>query len=331
MSSVNSNRTGSTKAQDNAPPPPKKPVDKQQVPGELEHAADMFSSLMVKPEATTEESGLMDAGSAILAGSGGDEQTSSMPDMSRMSSFSELRNMPESHHQQQQLAGYQSPGSQQQFADFRPPETKQESLSDLFSKSNNTEPTTETGKAEGDEEGGVKKSEGESNPFAALGRKRDDDREGGGSDRGDGNNPGFSAGDAILQGMRQKDIEAVQVSQAVKELPRITEEIAERIMVSATGLNDTPEVRIELKDSVLPDTEIRISQQDGRLTIALVSDSVTSIEMLSQALDSLQEQLNRKFPDAVEITVSTRADADASGQDGRSRNRRDLYDELRNQ
>ena len=131
--------------------------------------------------------------------------------------------------------------------------------------------------------------------------------------------------------MRQKDIEAVQVSQAVKELPRITEEIAERIMVSAAGLNETPEVRIELKDSIMPDTEIRISQQDGRLTIALVSDSVTSIEMLSQALDSLQEQLNRKFPDAVEITVSTRADADASGQDGRSRNRRDLYDEMRNQ
>ena len=151
MSSVNSNR--STKAQDNAPPPPKKPVDGQHVPGELEHAADMFSSLMVKPESTTEESGLMDAGSALLAGGGGDEHSSSMPDMSHMSAFSELMNMPESHHQQQ-LAGYQSPQSQQQFVEARPSDMKQDSLSDLFSKSNSTESTTETGKAEGDEDGG---------------------------------------------------------------------------------------------------------------------------------------------------------------------------------
>jgi type III secretion system needle length determinant len=143
-------------------------------------------------------------------------------------------------------------------------------------------------------------------------------------------------GDLILQGMTQKaDVSGVAPTAETAatfgpvQLDNIVQQVADRILVTPPGVGGQQEVRIMIKDSILPGTEVRITQHAGQMQISLVTDSARSHDLLTQHQAALQERLTEKLgKDTVVVNVKM----DSQGQpdrDGRSRNQRDIEAELR--
>jgi type III secretion system needle length determinant len=143
-------------------------------------------------------------------------------------------------------------------------------------------------------------------------------------------------GDLILQGMTQKsDVSGVAPTAETAatfgpvQLDHIVQQVADRILVTPPGAGGQQEVRIMIKDSILPGTEVRITQHAGQMQISLVTDSARSHDLLTQHQAALQERLTEKLgKDTVVVNVKM----DSQGQpdrDGRSRNQRDIEAELR--
>jgi type III secretion system needle length determinant len=168
--------------------------------------------------------------------------------------------------------------------------------------------------------------------------RRDDDSQGD-SDGQEGNPEGepapdvFALGDLILQGMTQKTgaqgaAAADAAAFGAMQMENIVQQVADRILVSPPGAGGQ-EVRITIKDSILPGTEVRITQNGGQLQISLVTNDARSHELLAQHQAALQERLTEKLG---KHEVAVKVEMDSGGQpdrDGQSRNQRDIESELR--
>lgn len=105
-------------------------------------------------------------------------------------------------------------------------------------------------------------------------------------------------------------------------------QLAERILSSLPTANTPAEVRISLKESVLPDTEIRIQRTEKSLEVQFVTGSNTTEQVLSPQLRDLQTTLSQRFTGEVRVSLE-RPDMDGNAQgDGRSRQQRNLFEEL---
>lgn len=144
-----------------------------------------------------------------------------------------------------------------------------------------------------------------------------------------------SAGDSILQAFSKPPVEQVAVADAIQgpNWDGVIQQIADKILVSdPMHTQGATEVRIVLKDSILPGTEVRIVQEAGRLQIQLVTDSPESRSVLMNNQAALQERLNEKLSDKqVVVEVAFEGDAQGEAGDGRSRQRRNLQDEYERQ
>ncbi|MBI1247961.1 hypothetical protein GC197_08995 [bacterium] len=111
-----------------------------------------------------------------------------------------------------------------------------------------------------------------------------------------------------------------------KSLEGIIQAVADKMLVSEASGNR--EVRIMLKDSILPGTEVRISQQAGKMQVQFVTDSAKSQEMLSQHQAILQQRLNDKLT-AHDVVVSVEMESQGHGDqhDGESRGKREQQPE----
>jgi len=129
-----------------------------------------------------------------------------------------------------------------------------------------------------------------------------------------------SPGDTILQGMQ-----SVREVAPVHDAPRLEvfREVADRILVSDVAFSGEQEVRVTIKESILPGTEVRIAHEDGRLVVRLVTQSDQSHRILTQQQDALQNYLRDRLENR-DITVDLSMETD-SGSQGRSRNRQDPY------
>lgn len=144
----------------------------------------------------------------------------------------------------------------------------------------------------------------------------------------------FALGDVILQNMSRKDgamtaTAEVGLSSTDVPLDTMVHQVVDRILVSPPGAGGQ-EVRILLKDSVLPGTEVRISQLAGQMQIQLVTDSTRSHDLLMQHQASLQQRLSEKLGEhdvVVHVEMGAESQPD---RDGRSRNQRDIQEELSN-
>src|SRR5262249_24122393 len=117
---------------------------------------------------------------------------------------------------------------------------------------------------------------------------------------------------------------AVAASDSVNQL---ADQVASRILVSDTQYSGQMEVRIQLKDSILPGTEVQITQVNGEVQIKLVTESNHSFDVLSTNAEVLKNQLEKRLDGrTVQVEVSMQNNADGGG-DGRSRNRRDQGEE----
>lgn len=105
------------------------------------------------------------------------------------------------------------------------------------------------------------------------------------------------------------------------------ENLVERILVSVPQADGANEVRIKIDPKTLPGTEIAIASRPGEaLSVEFMSDNVDSQRFLLPNLGALRERLEDRIGGDVSVRMSENASSDTG--DGRSRNRRNLYEEI---
>jgi hypothetical protein len=98
---------------------------------------------------------------------------------------------------------------------------------------------------------------------------------------------------------------------AAADRARIAEQVAERILVSADGGR---EVRVSIRDEVLPGVELRLTQEQGRWVACFVTTDAASLELLARAGEWMAGQLARRLRCGVEIRLAKGPDADAADE-----------------
>ncbi|MDR2390609.1 MAG: flagellar hook-length control protein FliK [Planctomycetota bacterium] len=118
-------------------------------------------------------------------------------------------------------------------------------------------------------------------------------------------------------------------------------ELADRILASAPAADGSAEVRMAIDKPWLPETEVRLTlTADSRLEVEFRTDSVEAQRFLSPNLETLRERLAEKSGGGVAVrlmegpresggvAVRTAETSREGGGDGRSRNRREVIEEL---
>jgi hypothetical protein len=147
-------------------------------------------------------------------------------------------------------------------------------------------------------------------------------------------------GEAILANIAPPKETTPVAAPAAVDAPRLdadtTTKLVDRILVSAADAKGNAEVRLSLREDVLPGTEIRIQRQpDGGVTVQFVTNDVRAEQMLgSRQLNDLQNTLAQSLN--VEVRVSTvrtdgsmSADAGTGGQQEGGRQGGGAQDEQR--
>lgn len=112
----------------------------------------------------------------------------------------------------------------------------------------------------------------------------------------------------------------IQQISSIKEVDAALQKLADQIQVSSKDAINGAEIRITLKDSVLPGTEIRIQRQGGELTVVMNTSSAEAGNFLAQHEASLQKMLAERFSnDKVQVNINM-SGGDNQDSDGRSRN-----------
>jgi type III secretion system needle length determinant len=129
--------------------------------------------------------------------------------------------------------------------------------------------------------------------------------------------PPFS-GDALLRGLGDSYAPVAVTPGLLQDASALATELADRILVNTDSRVAGGEVRIILKDSVLPDTEIILRQEGERLVVQLVSGNSASLDALRQAQNDLRNKLLALDSDiSVEVLDNrAREDGGESGHPG---------------
>jgi len=155
-----------------------------------------------------------------------------------------------------------------------------------------------------------------------AGNRPEDETGGQGRGKGDGKDepapPPLFSGDALLKGLGSSFTpQGSQTMPGQAQPPSaLAAELAERILVNMDNRSAGSEVRITLKDSVLPGTEIILRQEGERLVVQLVSSHPASLDALRSAQKDLQDKLLALDRDVSVEIMDSREREDG---DGRSR------------
>ena len=139
-----------------------------------------------------------------------------------------------------------------------------------------------------------------------------------------GEKQGGSLGSSILQSMQGPGADASIKTENGSSLTEITQVVADKVLVSE--VNGKDEIRIMLKDSVMADTEVRISKESGMIKVELVTASEESFRFLAAEKAGLEQKLMDRIKDPVSVQVNFN-ETDQGDNQGRSRQQRDLYEE----
>lgn len=144
-----------------------------------------------------------------------------------------------------------------------------------------------------------------------------------------------SLGQLILQSLDTQSSASVTTAAAVNQpahLERVEQfsaliaEMADRVLVTDPLHGQTQEVRIQLAESVMPGTEVRVWREEGgQLRVDFDTASGYWARVLNEASPLLAQRLNERLnlPEAVLINVQQQG---GQPQDGRSRNRHTPWD-----
>jgi type III secretion system needle length determinant len=101
------------------------------------------------------------------------------------------------------------------------------------------------------------------------------------------------------------------------------QDVADRILVATPPPgSDRQEVRITLKEGVLPETDIQIVREGNSVSVTFRTENVNANHFLNAHQTDLRERLTERLK--VEVSVSL----DFQQHDGRSRGQRNLYEEM---
>lgn len=108
------------------------------------------------------------------------------------------------------------------------------------------------------------------------------------------------------------------------------DELVDRMLVSRPAPDGREEVRIRLDRDWLPATEVVMVKTPGAgLSVEFMSDRVESQRFLLPNLTTLRERLADRTGDQVVVRMTEQA-GEGEDRDGRSRNRRNIYEEAEN-
>ncbi|WP_263322394.1 type III secretion HpaP family protein [Endozoicomonas sp. Mp262] len=125
-------------------------------------------------------------------------------------------------------------------------------------------------------------------------------------------------------------LKEIQHTKSIKEVEAALQKMADQIQVSAKDAINGAEIRISIKDNILPGTEVRIHRHGGELTVTMNTTSAETHNLLAQHEASLQKHLNDRFSnEKVNINFNMAGDNDDPG-DGRSRNQYTQEDDNNN-
>lgn len=180
---------------------------------------------------------------------------------------------------------------------------------------------------------GEKSFAAQSSLFSLTARSRKDtgEREGRGAFGDDAPSGRLPRGEDILAQMgglrQQSEVSAAAAPRAAEAPTRIdgdlTSKLVDRILVSTADGKQNAEVRLNLKDDILPGTEIRITRtNDGGVSVQFVTNDVRAEQMLgARQMADLQNALAQNLQ--VEVRVSTvktdgsmTSDSGAGGEQG---------------
>lgn len=147
--------------------------------------------------------------------------------------------------------------------------------------------------------------------------------------------PAFSPGDALLRAMfgGAPAVPIEEKSNLTNQEPKLAalaSEVAERVLVSDPASGESSEVRIILKDSVLPQTEIRISRNAGEMLVQFVTQSAESAEWLAAQQIAVQELLQERLR-REKVRVEIQRDARDSDENDASRGTRNPLEIFRDE
>ena len=99
------------------------------------------------------------------------------------------------------------------------------------------------------------------------------------------------------EGLKAQPVEATAGASPAPSasLDDLGQEIASRILVSSPKSAGDTQVRIQVRNSILPMTEIQISRSAGQLVVAFVSGNKDTENYLSRNLDKIQKSLKSKL------------------------------------
>ena len=135
-----------------------------------------------------------------------------------------------------------------------------------------------------------------------------------------------------------QDLLATQVTQARMAAPvqpaeaaappaissELVADIAQRILVSAAEHGQDKEVRIQVKDTVLNDTEVVISRQKGELVVVFETRSHTDNVLLSNSRDAMTATLQAALDGPVRIDINAES-PDTDPRDRHDQRSRGMY------
>ncbi len=124
--------------------------------------------------------------------------------------------------------------------------------------------------------------------------------------------------------------ETIEVSRTAPSLPQASLEkiqtLVDQILVSVPDAKGGQEVRIRLNPEVMPGTEIRFERHEGQLDITFVSSDSSSLAFLGEHRQDLANQLQNRL--GQDVNLEMRSKEQQQEQDGRSRQQRNLYEEM---
>lgn len=118
-----------------------------------------------------------------------------------------------------------------------------------------------------------------------------------------------------------------KIEQPSLNINELSDKIADRILIAQPDANGDAEIRIQIKQDIMPDTEVRITKTGEGIKIDFISMSDDSLRLLNQHVDALSQNLNVRFDGKVVVQVNS-GDFSQGNNDGRSRQQRNLYDEI---
>ncbi len=116
-----------------------------------------------------------------------------------------------------------------------------------------------------------------------------------------------------------------QVSGA-EPFPEAVQKMVERILVEVPSASSRREVRIELSAEVLPGTQISLYREGGRLEVRLHTTTEDVHRLLESHLPALKDRLEKLQHETVYVAVERTATGEEEHSEGRSRNRRTVWE-----